>query len=218
MHIAVRLFASYREAAGTGRLQLDLPLGSTARDAVEAVTALHPVLVGSAKALVARNLDYVESDAPLADGDEIALIPPVSGGSGGRVRVSDGTLSVDDAMEAVRSPKRGGLVLFIGTVREQNRGRAVEHLEYEAYPEMAEAKLGELADRLEGVHGARLALHHRTGDLAIGEIAVIVAASAEHRDAAFDAARAAIEELKRTVPIWKKEHFADGSVWLEDHP
>lgn len=200
---------------------MELPQGSSAGDALNAIRAQYPAVPAGATPMIARNLEYVPAEAPLSDGDEIALIPPVSGGAtdfGTRIAVSTEALSIDAVVDAVRAPAHGGLVLFIGTVRERNRGRTVEHLEYEAYPEMAEAKLRELANRLEIAHGARLALHHRTGDLAIGDIAVIVAAGAEHRDAAFAAAREAIEELKRTVPIWKKEHFADGSVWLEDHP
>ena len=90
-------------------------------------------------------------------------------------------------------------------------------LDYEAYPEMAEAKMREIADRLEREHGARIAMHHRVGELQIGETAVVVAAGAAHRDTAFAAARAAIDELKQVVPIWKKEHTADGAVWIEDH-
>ena len=145
----------------------------------------------------------------------------MSGGaitSAERVLVSAEPLSVDAAIAAVRGADAGGIVVFLGTVRDNSRGKRVRHLEYEAYAEMAEAKMREIASRLEREHAPlRLALHHRTGDLAIGEIAVIVAAAAPHRDAAFVAARAAIDELKRVVPIWKKEYTDDGAVWIEDH-
>src|SRR5256885_1184722 len=110
------------------------------------------------------------------------------------------------------------VVVFLGTVRSQSRGKRILHLEYEAYAEMAEAKMREISNRLVREHGPlRIAMHHRVGDLAIGDIAVIVAAAAPHRDAAFAAARSAIDELKTIVPIWKKEHAEDGAVWIEEH-
>jgi len=217
----MRLFAVYREAAGVGRIELDLPRGSTVRDAIAAVVAQHPLVAEGRSLVIARNREYVEADAVLDEGDEIALIPPVSGGATGTVRriaVSATSLSVDDVVAAVRDDAYGGVVVFLGTVRHRNRGRRVTHLEYEAYAEMAEAKMRQIADRLEREHAPlRLAMHHRVGDLAIGEVAVIVAAGAPHRDAAFAAAREAIDELKSVVPIWKKEHTADGAVWIEDH-
>ena len=221
MNVRVRLFASAREAAGIGHLLLELPTGATVRDAIAAITRLHP-LVGEIRQMVmARNRDYVGLDAALGDGDELALIPPVSGGavtSDERVRVLASPLSLDAAVDAVRGPDSGGIVVFLGTVRDASRGKRVRHLEYEAYAEMAEAKMREIASTLERTHApVRIAMHHRVGDLAIGETAVIVAAAAPHRDAAFAAARAAIDELKRAVPIWKKEYTDDGAVWVEGH-
>jgi molybdopterin synthase catalytic subunit len=221
MNVRVRLFASAREAAGVGHLVLELPDGRAVRDAIAAVTALHPPVSAIRQMVVARNREYVGLDEPLADGDELALIPPVSGGavsSSERILVSTAPLSVDAAIDTVRGPDAGGIVVFLGTVRDADRGKRVRHLEYEAYPEMAEAKMREIASRLEKVHGpVRIAMHHRVGDLAIGDVAVVVAAAAPHRDAAFSAARAAIDELKRVVPIWKKEYTDDGAVWIEDH-
>ena len=221
MNVRVRLFASAREAAGVGHLVLDLPDGRAVRDAIAAITALHPPISGIRQMVVARNLEYVGLDEPLADGDELALIPPVSGGavsSAERILVSATPLSVDRAIDAVRGPDAGGIVVFLGTVRDASRGKRVRHLEYEAYAEMAEAKMREIADRLERAHAPlRIAMHHRVGDLAIGDIAVIVVAAAPHRDAAFVGARAAIDELKQVVPIWKKEYTDDGAVWIEDH-
>ncbi|HEY8806660.1 MAG TPA: molybdenum cofactor biosynthesis protein MoaE [Candidatus Limnocylindria bacterium] len=220
MNVRVRLFASAREAAGVGHLLVDLPNGHAVRDAIAAVTALHPLVGEIRQMIVAKNREYVGLDEPLADGDELALIPPVSGGaisSAERVVVSATRLSIDAAIDAVRGPDAGGIVVFLGTVRNASRGKRVRHLEYEAYAEMAEAKMREIARALETAHAVRLALHHRVGDLQIGEIAVVVAAAAPHRDAAFTAARAAIDELKRVVPIWKKEYTDDGAVWIEDH-
>ncbi|HUG05835.1 MAG: molybdopterin converting factor subunit 1 [Chloroflexota bacterium] len=220
MRVLVRLFASYREAAGVGRIELELPAGATVKDAIFTILKDHPLIAEGRQVVIARNREYVTPDEPLADGDEVALIPPVSGGATtvAPIMVSASPLSVDDTLAAVRDSGFGGIVVFLGTVRDRSRGKGVTHLEYEAYAEMAEAKMREIAERLETRHAPlRLVMHHRIGDLAIGEIAVIVAAGAPHRDAAFAAARAAIDELKTVVPIWKKEHSDDGAVWIEDH-
>ncbi|MFN2520436.1 MAG: molybdopterin converting factor subunit 1 [Candidatus Limnocylindria bacterium] len=223
MRVLVRLFASYREAAGVGSVDLELPAHATVRDAVAAIVRAHPPLARGARLVIARNREYARDDEPLSDGDEVALIPPVSGGSaaaalGAPILVTADALSVDSVIACVRDASFGGIVVFLGTVRDHNDGRAVSHLEYEAYAEMAEAKMREIAAALEHDHAPlRVAMHHRTGDLAIGDTAVIVAAAAPHRDAAFAAARAAIDELKRVVPIWKKEYTGDGSIWIEPH-
>jgi molybdopterin converting factor subunit 1 len=220
MRVLVRLFASYREAAGVGRMELELPPGATVKDAIFKILKDHPLIAEGRQVVIAKNHDYVTPDEPLADGDEVALIPPVSGGATtvAPIAVSGSALSVDDVLAAVRDSGFGGIVVFLGTVRDRSRGKRVTHLEYEAYAEMAETKMREIAQRLETKHGPlRLVMHHRVGDLAIGDIAVIVAAGAPHRDAAFTAARAAIDELKTVVPIWKKEHSDDGAVWIEDH-
>ena len=220
MRVLVRLFASYREAAGIGRIELDLPPGAKVRDAIARIAERHPLITEGRKVVIARNRDYVTPDEPLADGDEVALIPPVSGGDATipPVLVSDRTLSVDDAIAAGRDHGWGGVVVFLGTVRDNSRGKRVTHLEYEAYPEMAEEKMREIAKNLEAKYApCRLVLHHRVGDLAIGDIAVVIVAGAPHRDAAFKAAREAIDALKTIVPIWKKEHAEDGAIWVEEH-
>ncbi|HEY8786003.1 MAG TPA: MoaD family protein [Candidatus Limnocylindria bacterium] len=221
MRVLVRLFASYREAAGRGHFDMELPPGATVRDAIARITKEHPLIAEGRQVVIARNREYVGVDEPLADGDELALIPPVSGGDArtlAPIAVSDAALSIDDALALVRDDEFGGVVVFLGTVRNRSRGKRVLHLEYEAYAEMAEAKMREISDRLVREHGPlRIAMHHRVGDLRIGDIAVVVAAAAPHRDAAFAAARAAIDELKSIVPIWKKEHAEDGAIWIEEH-
>ena len=221
MRVHVRLFASYREAAGVGHIDVELPPGATVRDAIAHVLRDHPLVAEGRQVVIARNRDYAGVDDRLADGDELALIPPVSGGateSLEAIAITDAALSIDEALALVRDPGYGGVVVFLGTVRNASRGKRVTHLEYEAYPEMAEAKMREIAHRLARAHGPlHIAIHHRIGDLAIGEIAVVIAVAAPHRDAAFAAARAAIEELKQVVPIWKKEHAEDGAVWIEEH-
>ena len=199
-------------------------------DAIAEVARRHPLIAEGRKVVIARNREYVTADEPLSDGDEVALIPPVSGGettisSAAQrsvpiplIQISERRLSVDDAIAAATDSRWGGVVVFLGTVRDASRGKRVTHLEYEAYAEMAESKMREIAERLEREHApCRVVLHHRTGDLAIGEIAVIVVAGAPHRDAAFKAARQAIDELKSIVPIWKKEYAEDGAVWIEEH-
>ena len=230
MNVHVRLFASYREAAGVGHLQLEMPPGSTVKDVIAEIARRHPLITEGRKVVIAKNRDYVAAEEPVSDGDEIALIPPVSGGENTlstaarrkapapSIHISHSRLSVDDAIAAGSDTRWGGVVVFLGTVRDASRGKRVTHLEYEAYIEMAEAKMREIAEGLERKHApCRVVMHHRVGDLAIGEIAVIVVAGAPHRDAAFKAAREAIDELKTVVPIWKKEYAEDGAVWIEDH-
>jgi MoaE-MoaD fusion protein len=220
MRVVVRLFASYREAAGMGRIELELQPGATVKDAIAEIVRRFPLVAEGRKVVIAKNREYVDASEPLADGDEVALIPPVSGGATSvqPIMVSATTLSLDDALDAVRDPGYGGIVLFLGTVRSRSRGKQVTHLEYEAYAEMAEGKMREIAEQLEGKYApSRVVMHHRVGDLAIGDVAVIVAVGAPHRDAAFAAAREAIDSLKTIVPIWKKEFSDDGAVWIEEH-
>src|SRR3990172_1087097 len=221
IRVLVRLFASYREAAGVGHIQVELPDGALVRDAVREVLRKHPLVAEGRQVVMARNREYVDADAALADGDELALIPPVSGGAAPsmeRIAVGTAPLSVDDVIAAVRADGFGGVAVFLGTVRDQSRGKRVTHLEYEAYAEMAERRMREIADRLEREHApARVAMHHRVGDLGIGEIAVIVAAGAPPPGGGLPAAAPAGDELERGVPIWKKEHSEDGSVWIEEH-
>ena len=220
MRVVVRLFASYREAAGVGRIEMELPVGATVKDSITEIVRRYPLIAEGRTVVIAKNREYVDASESLADGDEVALIPPVSGGAMtvAPILVSAAKLSIDDALEAVRDASYGGVVLFLGTVRDRSRGKRVTHLEYEAYAEMAEAKMREIAAELESRYApARVVMHHRVGDLAIGDVAVIVAVGAPHRDAAFAAAREAIDTLKTIVPIWKKEFAEDGAVWIEEH-
>jgi molybdopterin synthase catalytic subunit len=150
----------------------------------------------------------------LKDGDEVALIPPVAGGAG-CFHVVDRPLALQEVVDAVSGPGQGGVVTFSGAVRDVTRGRKVLRLEYEAYPEMAVKTLAAIGDQAARQWaGTRLAIVHRVGTLLPGELAVVIAASAPHRDEAFQACRHAIEALKRDVPIWKKEVYEDGDVWV----
>jgi molybdopterin synthase catalytic subunit len=158
------------------------------------------------------NRQYVERGQALADGDEVALIPPVSGGS---FRLVEGPLDVAAVLREVEDPGAGALASFVGTVRSRSRDRDVVHLEYEAYEEMAEPMLARLGAELTERHGlCAVAVHHRLGRVEIGEASVVIAVSAPHRSAALDACREAIETLKTTIPLWKKEVYAGGEEWI----
>ena len=218
MKVRVRLFARYREAAGRERLDLDLPEGGTVEAAWSAVVDRHPALRPyRPHTLFAVGHDYVPANHRLGPDDELCLFPPVSGGAGDDTyRVVTTPLSADAVGAAVEDPGAGGVVIFSGVVRNETGGRAVKFLEYEAHAPMAEAKMREIGEtvraRWPGVR--RVALLHRIGRLEIGEASVLVAVAAAHRQDAFVACQYAIDTLKRTVPVWKKEHFEDGEVWV----
>ena len=205
MAVTVRLFAGLRERAGWSRREL------------EAVTVadVWPALgLGDEPPglLYAVNREYAERDRELRDGDEVALIPPVSGGA---FRVTEEPLSLDAVVAEVTDQRAGGIATFTGTVRRQSRGREVTHLEYEAYAEMAEDVMTKLAADLQSRHElCAVAIHHRVGRLEIGEASVVIAVSAPHRQAALAACKEAIDRLKETVPLWKKEVYEGGEEWI----
>ena len=160
----------------------------------------------------AVNREYVGRETLLTDGDEVAIIPPVSGGA---FVLSAEPLDVERVVAEAASDDAGAVATFIGTVRRQSRGREVVRLEYEAFEEMAEPMLRRLADELTAKHGlCEVAIHHRVGPVDIGEASVVIAVSAPHRAAALDACRDAIDTLKETIPLWKKEIYADGEEWI----
>jgi molybdopterin synthase catalytic subunit/molybdopterin converting factor small subunit len=218
MRVDVRLFARYREAAGRDRIEIDLPAGATVEAAWGAVVSRHPALSPYRPfTLFAVGQDYVLPEHRLTPGDELCLFPPVSGGADrDTYRVVDTPLAPDSAAAAVDDPGAGGIAIFSGVVRNQTRGRDVKFLEYEAHVPMAEAKMREIGQaihrRWPGVK--RVAMLHRLGRLEIGESSVLIAVSSAHRAEAFAACQYAIDTLKSTVPVWKKEHFGDGEVWV----
>jgi MoaE-MoaD fusion protein len=208
MEITVRLFAAVRERAGASRRTLRLEDGSRVGDVWQALD------LGEEPAgmTYARNREYADRSEALNDGDEVAVIPPVSGGG---FRVQEEPLELSAVVEQVRDPAAGAIATFIGTTRDHNRGREVVRLEYDAYPEMAEAEMAKIAAEVTERHGvSRVAMAHRTGHVPIGEASVIIAVSAAHRGAAMSACRDAIDTLKQTVPVWKKEVFAGGEEWI----
>jgi molybdopterin synthase catalytic subunit len=205
MTVHVRLFAGLRERAGWARREID------ARTVADVWPALG--LGDEPEGLLyAVNREYAERDRELHDGDEVALIPPVSGGA---FRVTEEPLSLEAVVAEVADERAGGIATFTGTVRRQSRGREVKHLEYEAYAEMAEDVMEKLAAELQDRHDlCAVAIHHRVGRLEIGEASVVIAVSAPHRQAALDACREAIDTLKETVPLWKKEVYEGGEEWI----
>ncbi|MEX0850606.1 MAG: molybdenum cofactor biosynthesis protein MoaE [Gaiellaceae bacterium] len=208
MKVRVRLFAGLRERAGSGSVEVELPDSAVVADVWSALG------LGDEPAglLFALNRGYARKDAALSSGDEVAVIPPVSGGD---FRLSEEPLSVEDAVSEVRSDDAGAVATFIGTTRARSRGRDVLHLEYEAYEGMAEQVMADLADALKKRHElCEVAIHHRIGRVDIGETSVVIAVSAPHRAAALTACHEAIDELKVTVPLWKKEIYEGGEEWI----
>lgn len=242
LRIRVRLFAIQRELAGTRDVRLELPEGATIADAWSALVEKHSALEpGRASVRFARNSVYASADEILADGDEVAMIPPVSGGSGRtspdepshrilEVRAEPLSPSIlTDLTNRLATPADGAVVGFLGVTRatpgtpapgqegeaERHAGRAVEFLEYEALESLALRVLSEIADEIHHRFGVeRLAIVHRTGSVSLGEASVAIVACAAHRGDAFAAAAYAIDETKARAPIWKAEHFADGHVWM----
>ena len=204
----MRLFAALRERAGSRSVELELPDGAVVGD-VWGRLGLGEEPEGL---LYAVNRSYAEKGAELSPGDEVAVIPPVSGGD---FRLSETPLSVEDAVAEVRSDDAGAIATFIGTTRARSRGRDVIHLEYEAYEGMAEEVMATLASELVSRHDlCEVAIHHRIGRVDIGETSVVIAVSAPHRAAALTACKEAIDELKVTVPLWKKEVYEGGEEWI----
>jgi len=244
LRVHVRLFAMQRELAGTRGLDLELPAGARVEDAWTALVERFPVLAPGRPAVrFGVNGAYAPADTELGDGDEVAMIPPVSGGAdGGPTGAGEGSLHILELRDQpfdgsilgelgrrLASPDDGAVVGFLGVTRRspgtpapgqedeaaRHTGRVVQALSYESHPQMALAILSEIADEIEERFGVtRLAIVHREGEVPLGEASVAIVACAPHRDAAFEAARYAIDETKARAPIWKAEHFRDGHVWI----
>jgi molybdopterin converting factor subunit 1 len=212
MRVSVRLFAGLRERAGTDRLEVELPDGARVADVLAAMASTPVGALRPRECVVAVNREYAGADAPVRAGDEVALVPPVSGGSGPvrRVRITAEPLDVAALADAVRDPRAGAVVLFEGVTRE------VPELDYEAYAEMAQARIEAIAAEEAARHGlCAVAVEHRTGTVERSQPSVIVAASAPHRGEAFAGARALIDRVKAEAPIWKVEVSAEGRTRVE---
>ncbi len=258
MRVRVLFFGMLKEVAGRERDSVELPERSRVSDLLGKYAAMAPALKPYYDVMaVALNQEYSNPDAPLHEGDEVALIPPVSGGKSGagktrqgktsKAKAADRSVRATQAMtgvaggtpalrgqharivrekidahavaDAIKQPADGAVAVFEGIVRDHSRGRRTRYLDYEAYEPMALKQMEELAERaLQQFKVREVALVHRLGRLQIGETSVLVAVAAAHRGPAFDGCRWLIDTLKKTVPIWKKEHFEDGAVWADGEP
>ena len=221
MTVTVRLFAILRERAGRESIEVELEDGATVAEAIDQLS-LKPELgelLGRMPVRMAVNRDYADPDTTLSAGDELALVPPVSGGDDERVdaRITEGPLSLESLVGFVSRPEAGAIVTFQGTTRD------IPRLDYEAYREMAEERIAEILRECLERHGlAAAAAEHRIGPVPLGESSVIVSVSAPHREEAFSGAREAIDRIKAEAPIWKREvevtgtgeerHWVDGAV------
>jgi|SRR5882724_8046034 len=227
MRVSVLYFAILRERLRRDQDTLDLSPGATVADALAAIAANSPAIAGLLPQVqTAVNRKVAPATHVLAEGDELALLPPVAGGAGEeaapvarKIAVLAEPLSLDAVVAVVEGIERGGIVTFTGVVRRHGRHGEVVRLEYEAYVEMTEQVLAEIAEEIEREWpGTQVAIHHRVGSLAVGETAVVIAAAAPHRAEAFDACEAAIDRLKRRAPIWKKEIGTHGEEWIGHCP
>jgi molybdopterin converting factor subunit 1 len=212
MRVTVLLFAILRERAGRDQIELSLPEGATVAEAVEALRSEDGLadVIGRLPVRMAVNREYAEAGATLTSGDELALVPPVSGGSGVHVRVVEEPLSIERLSRMVGRPGAGAIVSFQGTTRD------VPRLEYEAYGEMAEERIAAILTDCVQRHGLEgAAAEHRIGSVPLGEASVVVAVAAAHREEAFAGAREAIDRIKAEAPIWKREVDASGARWVE---
>jgi molybdopterin synthase catalytic subunit len=222
--ITVKLFAILKEKAGNGELQISGNFPAVS-DLLAHLSKEYPGIADMLSrgcVLISINHEFVESSAPLRDGDEVALMPPFSGGSQtGHVRIQQEPFSVEREIEDLKksSLSIGAVVSFLGTTRDVSLDRQVAKLEFEHYPGMAEKKLAEIRERAIREYGViEVAIIHRIGTIPVGEDIVLIIVASGHRDEAFRACRFCIDELKRITPIWKKETTPDGEVWVEDHP
>ena len=259
MRVRILFFGQLKEVAGRERDTLELPEGARVADLLRRYAEVKPVLKAYYDAMaVALNQEYSGAGAVLHEGDEVALIPPVSGGSGKKTAAQQDESALharslgpegprDDALlrradagggacatkveivwkkidsqaviEGIKRPEDGAVAVFEGIVRNHSRNRRTLYLDYEAYEPMAVKKLEELAEQALAQFAVReVAMVHRLGRLEIGETSVLIVVASAHRGAAFDACRWLIDTLKKTVPIWKKEHFEDGAVWADGEP
>ncbi len=231
--VRVRTFAALRDLLGFSDISITLPLGTDVAGLVAEVAASRPAArLAERRFAVAVNRSFAARDRVLADGDEVALIPPVSGGSEAAAgtessrsyEITDRPISLDDIAARVAAPERGGITLFAGTVRGltagktgQSVGFTTDYLEYEAYPEMAEASFAQIAAETQArwPEIGAVAIVHRVGRLEVGDISIAIAAAAAHRADTFDACHFIIDRIKQRAPIWKREVGPDGSSWVE---
>ena len=216
--VRVLVFGPLRERIGLAELHIE---GSTVREVWDALVRVHPAAAASASSIrAARNLDYCDWNTVVRGGDTVAFIPPVAGGSDDagpvHVCVTAAVIDVAAIIASVGTSGDGAIAVFIGTVRDSSDGVAVTGIDYEAYSEMAEVEMRRIGEALHARGGiTSITMVHRTGTLAVGEASVVVGVAAPHRDTAFPACEDAIAMIKRTVPVWKREHREDGPRWVD---
>ena len=223
MRVSVRLFAGLHDLVGRREVEIDLADGSTMADLRDELGGRYPAITPLMSTLVcAVNEEYVPNDHRLSPDDKVALIPPVSGGSGAmedHFLVTQEPLDPQGLVKLVRGDESGAVALFYGVVRNHSQGRRVLYLEYDAYPSMAVKKMRQVAEEARSRWSITdMAISHRTGRLEIGETSLLVAVSAPHRREAFEACHFAVDRIKEIVPVWKKEVWEDGQGWVEGHP
>jgi MoaE-MoaD fusion protein len=231
--VTVRLFGMTKMLAGNqGVLSLNLVDGRCVKDLVGVIETGYPAigeLIHKKKVLVSVNQEIAHDDTTIHDGDEVALLPPFSGGcpmgqasdDAQFVRVQRDDFSMDEEINRVRSRSKriGGISIFLGTARDRSKGRAVDGITFEHYEGMAQKKLREIRERaLKDFDVIEVLILHRYGEIGIGENIVLIVVGAEHRAEAFRACKWTIDELKQITPIWKSEHTPEGEVWVEEHP
>ena len=221
MKAKVRLFASLADLAGTRETEVELGEGLSVAEAFRVLCQRFPEMADHAGSLMyAVNAEYVSPDHPLRAGDELALIPPVSGGAPeGLFEVTADPLDPQRLIDHVRRDESGAVAVFLGVVRDNSMGRRVLYLEYDAYPEMATRVMRQIAEEAMArwpVTG--VAMQHRTGRLEIGETSLLIAVSSPHRKEAFEACHHLVDRFKEVVPVWKKEVWESGEVWIEGEP
>lgn len=223
--VTIKLFAMLKEKAGSAEFQVDFAGGDMSA-LIDCMVREYPGLSGAlahGRVLISINQEFAEKDAFVRNGDEVAFMPPFSGGAAptGYIRIQHEPFSLDREVERLKeaSASIGGIVTFLGTTRDISRDKQVAKLEFEHYPGMAEKKLAEIRERAIREYGViDVVIIHRIGTLPVGENIVLIAVASGHRDEAFKACRFCIDELKRITPIWKKETTPDGEVWVEEHP
>lgn len=212
MRIRVRFFALYREAVGKGEVEVEVGERATVASLLEKLERDFPKFKAG-PSIVAVNAEYAEPEHRLGEGDEVALLPPMSGGE--FFGITSAPISPEAIVDKVRGEGYGALVTFVGTIRGQSQGKKVLYMEYEAYKEMAEKKLRQIGEEIRARWGLKdVALCHRVGRVGVGETALVVVVAALHRKEAFEACQYAIDRVKRIVPLWKKEVREDAGVWV----
>lgn len=228
MQVRVLFFGVLKDIVGHSEETMEIPSQTSVKGLFETLAGRYETLQGKRPSILfARNREFVSGDAILTNNDEVAFLPPVSGGSsvGSPARddkdphffaIVEQPIDTRQLVAVTQGPEDGAVIVFEGVVRNNTKGRATEYLEYECYREMALQQMTDIGRQIAAeAEVSRIAIVHRLGRLKIGEASVVIVVAAPHRGAAFDAARRAIDRLKREVPIWKKEYFADGAVWVD---